>query len=193
MARDGTNRGGARIGAGRKRKALSERLLEGNEKLEKPQLMFEKTQASFDFPAPKSYLSITQRDGSILAAKQVYNDIFNWLKSCGCAESVNPQLVEDYAQATARHIQAEQEISRAGLIIRHPATGEALPSPLVKISLDYLKAAQQIWYQIYQFTKENGATAGAGSATDTMELILRRTLAHRKGGDSDENSDEGDW
>ena len=177
MARDGTNRGGARIGAGRKRKSLSERMLEGNEK---PPVMFEKTQASFDFPAPKSYLSITQRDGSILAAKQVYDATYAWLAKCGCADSVNPQLVEDYAQTTARFIQAEGELSRAGLIIRHPATGEALPSPLVKISLDYLKAAQQIWYQINQFTKENGAANSGNAGTDTMELILRRTL---KGGE----------
>ena len=190
MARDGTNRGGARIGAGRKRKSLSERLLEGNEKTP---VVFEKTQKSFDFPTPKSYLSITQRDGSILAARQVYDATYAWLAKCGCADSVAQQLVEDYAQTTARFIQAEQELSRAGLIIRHPATGEALASPLVRISLDYLKAAQQIWYQINQIVRENGATAGAGSATDTMELILRRTLAHRKGGDSDENSDEGGW
>ena len=171
MARDGTNRGGVRIGAGRKRKALSERLLEGTEK----------PQTSFEFPAPKSYLSMTQRDGSTLAARQVYDDTYRWLTKCGCADSVSQQLVEDYAQTTARFIQAEGELSRAGLIIRHPATGEILPSPLVKISLDYLKAAQQIWYQINQFTKENGtANSGNAGTTDTMELILRRTL---KGGE----------
>ena len=179
MAKDGTNRGGARIGAGRKRKSLSERLLEGNEKTP---VVFEKTQAGFDFPLPKSYLSITQRDGSILAARQVYDATYAWLAKCGCADSVAQQLIEDYAQTTARFIQAEQELSRAGLIIRHPATGEALPSPLVRISLDYLKAAQQIWYQINQIVRENGATAGAGSATDTMELILRRT-SKLKGGE----------
>ena len=30
MAKDGTNRGGARAGAGRKKKALSEKIAEGN-------------------------------------------------------------------------------------------------------------------------------------------------------------------
>ena len=178
MARDGTNHGGVRIGAGRKRKSLEERLLEGTEK---PQVMFEKPQTSFEFPAPKSYISAPQRDNSILAARQVYDDTYRWLAKCGCADSIAQQLVEDYAQATARFIQAEGELSRAGLIIRHPATGEVLPSPLVKISLDYLKAAQQIWYQINQFTKENGTgNSGNAGTTDTMELILRRTL---KGGE----------
>ena len=55
-------------------------------------------------------------------------------------------------------------------------TSEILPSPLVKISLDYLKAAQQIWYQIDRHVKENGiANSGNAGTTDTMELILRRT------------------
>ena len=177
MARDGTNRGGARIGAGRKRKALSERLLEGNEK---PPETVSILQTSFEIPAPKHYLSIPQRDGAILAARQVYDDTYRWLAKCGCAASVSQQLIECYAETTARFIQAEGELSRAGLIIRHPATGEVLPSPLVKISLDYLKAAQQIWYQIDRHVKENGtANSGNAGTTDTMELILRRTESRR--------------
>ena len=174
MARDGTNRGGARIGAGRKRKSLEERLLEGNEK---PQMMFEKTADSFEFPAPKSYISTAQRDGTPTEARQVYDDTYRWLAKCGCADSISQQLVECYAETTARHIQAESELSRAGLIVRHPMTSELLSSPLVKISLDYLKAAQQIWYQIDRHVKENGtANSGNAGTTDTMELILRRTL-----------------
>ena len=66
MAKDGTNRGGARIGAGRKRKSLEERLLEGNEK---PPETVSILQTSFEFPAPKPYLSIPQRDGAILATR----------------------------------------------------------------------------------------------------------------------------
>lgn len=177
MAKDGTNRGGARLGAGRKRKRLEERLLEGTEK---PQLI-EKQQASFKFPLPKSYLSTTQRDGTSTDARQIYEETYEFLKARGCADTISQQLVEDFAQTTARFIQAEGEISRVGLIIRHPVTAEVLPSPLVKISLDYLKAANQLWYQIDRHVRENSAgnTGGAGT-TDTMELILRRTL---KGGE----------
>lgn len=172
MAKDGTNRGGARIGAGRKRKALSERLLEG---IEKPQTLFEKPQASFEFPQPKSYLSTLQRDGAPTEARQIYREAYSWLMKCGCAETISQQLVEDYAQTTARFIQAEQELSRAGLVIRHPVTGEVLTSPLVKISLDYLKAANQLWYQIDRYVKDNSAGNSGGGTKDTMELILRRT------------------
>ena len=170
MARDGTNRGGARIGAGRKRKSLEDKILEGQA------LKPEKNQTQFKAPTPKDYLSQQQRDGTALAARQIYRDTYHWLAKCGCADTINQQLIECYAETTARHIQAESELSRAGLIVRHPMTSEVLPSPLVKISLDYLKAAQQIWYQIDRHVKENstGNSGGIGT-TDTMELILRRT------------------
>ena len=173
MAKDGTNRGGARIGAGRKRKTLSERLREGTEK---PPETVSILQTSFEFPLPKSYISATQRDGTPTDARQIYDETYEFLKKRGCADSISQQLVEDYAQTTARFIQAEGEISRAGLIIRHPVTSEVLPSPLVKISLDYLKAANQLWYQIDRHVRENstGNSGGIGT-TDTMELILRRT------------------
>ena len=171
MAKDGTKRGGARIGAGRKKKSLEEKILEGQALTPEP-LNLEPS--AFEIPPPKEYLTAEQKTGRFYA-EQVYNDTFNWLKSCGCAELVAPQLVEDYAQAIARKIQAEEILTRAGLLAKHPTTGEPTTSPFVKISLDYLKAAQQIWYQIYQIVRENSTTAGAGSATDTMELILRQT------------------
>lgn len=170
MAKDGTKRGGARIGAGRKKKSLEEKLLEGQ--VLSPELLNLEPSA-FEIPPPKEYISAEQKTGRFYA-ETVYRETFSWLKSCSCAELVTPQLVEDYAQTIARHIQAEEILTRAGLLAKHPTTGEPTTSPFVKISLDYLKAANQLWLQIYQIVKENSTTAGAGSSSDTMELILRR-------------------
>lgn len=170
MAKDGTSRGGARIGAGRKKKSLEDKLLEG--KVSTPQPLISEP-SMFEIPAPKEYMSAEQKTGRFYA-EQVYNDTFSWLKCCGCAEMVLPQLVESFAQTLARHIQAEELLTRTGLLSKHPTTGEPTTSPFVKISIDYLKIAQQIWLQIHQTVKEN-TTAGAGTATDTMELILRQT------------------
>lgn len=170
MAKDGTRRGGARIGAGRKKKSLEDKILEG-QVLEPEPLNLEPS--DFEIPAPKEYILAEQKTGRFYAG-EVYDATYAWLKKCGCAESVTPQLIEDYAQMIARHIQAEEILTRAGLLAKHPTTGEPTTSPFVKISLDYLKAAQQIWYQIYQIVRESSTSAGAGSSTDTMELILRQ-------------------
>lgn len=170
MAKDGTKRGGARIGAGRKKKSLEEKIIEGKVSAPAPLISEPST---FEIPPPKEYVSAEQKTGRFYA-EQVYNDTFSWLKSCSCAEIVPPQLVESFAQTLARHIQAEELLTRTGLLSKHPTTGEPTTSPFVKISLDYLKAANQLWLQIHQTVKEN-STAGAGTATDTMELILRQT------------------
>ena len=61
MARDGTYRGGARIGAGRKPKALSEKMLEGklevNNNLPSPSDM-----DGDDVPAVRDYMTATQNE-----------------------------------------------------------------------------------------------------------------------------------
>lgn len=172
MTKDGTGRGGARIGAGRKPKPLEEKILEG--RLPAADFLIP-DQTDFKIPAPKKYLLAEQKGGEKTYAKQVHRETYNWLKNCGCAELIPSQLVENFSQTTARHIQAEELITQTGFLSRHPTTGEPMPSPFVKISLDYLKAANQLFYQIFQIVKENSTTAGSGTATDTMELILRRT------------------
>lgn len=168
MAKDGTNRGGMRIGAGRKRKPLEERLLEG--KIVAPEI---DAQEDFKIPPPKKYLTADKNTGTAYAGK-IYRETYEYLKKQGCAEIILPQLVSNFAQAISQHIQAEEAIGQTGFLSRHPTTGEPMTNPLVRVSLDYLKMAQQIWYTIFQTVKENSTSAG-GTATDTMELILRQT------------------
>lgn len=170
MAKDGTTRGGARIGAGKKSKSLDEKILEGKFK---PAENVKKN-TTFKTPKAKEYISAEQRTGGKTCAEQVYKDTYKWLKSCGCAELVNYQLVENYAQMIGRHIQCEELLTRTGLLAKHPTTGDPIISPFVKASLDYLKSASQLWYQIYQVVKENGTSDGGINTPDNMmEMILR--------------------
>ena len=167
MAKDGTTRGGARIGAGRKSKSAEEKRLEGAEIL--PQTIKNNQKK---IKTPKPYLAAIQKDGTKTFARRIYRETYEWLKKNNCAETISSQLVESFAAVTARHIQAEMQISQSGFIIRQPTTGEPVATPLIKISLDYLKASQQLWYQISQFAKENGTYNAADEAADAMEKIL---------------------
>lgn len=171
MARDGTTRGGVRIGAGRKRKALSEKILDGQIS---PLYADVKFDDLFEPPPPKDYLTAEQKGGSELCSGQIYNETYQWLKSVGCEKFVTKQMVENYAMAMARHIQCEELLSRYGLLAKHPTTNEPTTSPFVKMSLDYLKQANQNWYLIMQIVKENSTNTNIGSAEDTMEKLLRR-------------------
>lgn len=171
MAKDGTARGGARIGAGKKSKALSEKIIEGKFS----EVKSEKNNKNFKIPSPKEYLNAEQKMTGKSYAGKIYRDTYKWLNACGCGELVTSQLVENYAQMVARHIQCEELSTKTGLLAKHPTTGEPIASPFVKMSLDYLKSANQLWYQIYQIVKENSTLdGGLNNRNDLMENILSR-------------------
>lgn len=165
MSKDGTGRGGARIGAGRKPKSLRDKINEGVENVP-PKI--KKNQSKIK--NPKSYLTEKQKDDSVTFARQVYREVYQWLEKNNCAETILPQMAENFAQAIARHIQAEQLISKTGFLA-YSATGAIVVTPLVKISLDYLKAAQNVFYQIYQMAKANSFSLADDG--DPMEQILQ--------------------
>lgn len=178
MAKDGTSRGGVRIGAGRKSKSIEEKFIDGQLDNHVAQIEVADMETFMDFepPPPKEYLSTEQKGGGQLLAEQVYRETYRWLKSVGCAGLVTKQLIENYSMAMARHIQCEEILSKFGLLAKHPTTGEPTTSPFVKISVDYLKQASQLWYQIYAIVKENSMKKPIGltSQSDTMDMLLRR-------------------
>ena len=76
MAKDGTNRGGARIGAGAKRKPLADKIAEGNPgKRELTVIDFSGQSVDLEgqpMPKPSRMLSAKQKDGKKLVAADIY-------------------------------------------------------------------------------------------------------------------------
>ena len=177
VAKDGTNRGGARIGAGRKPKPLTDKIREGRS----DSAMVLPEPASFngvDVPPVKEYLKARQKNGKSLAAAQIFEEVYLWLKERGCECLVSRQLIEQYAMTVSRWIQCEECISEYGFLAKHPTTGNAIASPYVSMSSQYMKQSNQIWYQIYQVVKENCSTPYTGTPHDDM---MERLLQSRKG------------
>lgn len=172
MAKDGTCRGGARVGAGKKRKPLEEKILEGKVITDEFPI---KRSEKMKIKSPKKYLNSEQKGGGKLYSKQIYRETLEWIIAHGCENFVPKQLVENYAQVTGRHIQCEEFLSKYGLIGKHPTTSEAIPSPFFKMSSDCVRLSSQLWYQIYAIVRDN-ATNGIvdNSAEDVMENLLRR-------------------
>ena len=105
MAKDGTNRGGARIGAGAKKKPLADKIAEGNPGKRKLTVIdFEDKATDLEgqqMPKPSKLLSATQKDGKPLVAEEVYKTTWEWLAERKCATLVSPQLLEN---GCARHV-----------------------------------------------------------------------------------------
>ena len=170
MAKDGTNRGGARVGSGRKPKALADKISKGSSAMvmELPEPpAFE----GADVPPIKEYLKARQKNGKDLCAAEVYEETWKWLKERGCDRLVNSQLVEQYAMSVSRWIQCEECISEYGFLAKHPTTGNAIASPYVSMSQTYMKQVNQI----YQIVKENCSVEFSGNTPqdDVMERLLR--------------------
>ena len=172
MAKDGTQRGGARVGAGRKKKALVDKINEGRKT---EVLEFSPTDLEGeDMPPVKDYMTAKQKNGEEFIASDVYKDIWTWLKERKCESVVNPQLVQQYAMAVARWVQCENAVSEFGFLAKHPTTGAAIASPYVAMSREYLKQVNQCWFQIFQLVKENSTSDFSGTTPqdDLMERLL---------------------
>lgn len=177
-AKDGSNRGGARVGAGRKTKPLAEKLLEGNTGHRKPKVTsFDDIPdlEGVDMPEPHEMLSAEQRDGSTFQARAIYEKTWVWLSKRGCAALISPQVLERYSVAAARWIQCEESLNRFGLIGKHPTVGSPIASPFASLSQNYMNQANRLWYEIFQIVKENcsGDLASANPQDDVMERLLK--------------------
>ena len=177
MAKDGTVRGGARTGAGRKSKALADKIIEGKAELDNGAVILPEPTSieGVDMPPIKDFLKAKQKNGKDMCAEEVYKSTYLWLKKRRCEKLVSTQLLEQYAMSVSRWVQCEEAISEFGFLTKHPTTGNAMQSPYVAMSQNYMKQVNQIWFQIYQVVKDNCSTdiSGANPQDDLMERLLQ--------------------
>ena len=185
MSKDGTNRGGARPGAGRKPKAISEKIASGNPGGRKLTVVDFGDEAvnlnGSEMPPVKDYLKARQKDGRTTCAEEIYKETWEWLRERKCDQLVPVQQIEQYAMSVARWIQCEEAVSEFGFLAKKP-TGTVFSSPYVTMAREYMKQANTAWYQIYQVVKEN-CTIDLGDRTpqdDVMERLLTARLAGRR-------------
>lgn len=176
MAKDGTARGGQRTGSGRKRKALSEKILEGTAKaaMHVPDLDTDEELQGEDMPSVSEYMRAEQHAGIPLKAEAVFKRTWAFLVACGCEKKVSRNLIEQYSMQYARWIQVEEAINRFGFLAKHPTTGGAMASPYIQIAREYSKLANVAWYQIAQVIRENSEVYVDTHRlqADTMETLL---------------------
>ena len=172
MAKDGTNRGGSRVGAGRKKAPLAEKISEGKRA---EVLKSVKLEGKIQ-PSVKDFAKEIQSDGTVLQAEKIFNETFSWLEERNCENLVSRQLIEQYAMSASRWIQCEQMVSKYGYLSQHPTTGNAIASPYVTMSQAYLKEANCLWQQIFQIVKENCSQNYSSDSGDMMEILLKRKV-----------------
>ena len=174
------NSGGCRVGAGRKKKPLAEKIATGNPGgrklgvLDVPETLGAVDLEGVDMPPVKEYLSAVQRDGKTLCAAEIFKTTWGWLTKLGCEKMVNPQLVEQYAMSVARWVQCEEAITTYGFLGKHPTSNAPIQSPYVAMGQNYMKQTNIAWGQIFQIIRENCTMdySGPNPQDDVMEKLL---------------------
>lgn len=169
-------KGGARTGAGRKRKPLAEKL-ENNAGRRPIKYIPNEAMSEIsgeDMPPPSDWLQDqtknTQRQS---VAGKIYEATWRWIAERKCDHLITKEQIEQYAASVARYIQCEEGISQFGLLAKHPTTNMPIASPYVAMSERFLKRANLLWATIYQIVKDNCETpVGKNHNDDIMEKIL---------------------
>ena len=178
MAKDGTARGGARIGSGKKPIKKNKGEVLNTTFYDMAEFETPDEIEGVDVPPIKDYLKAKQKNGRDFYAEDIFKTTYLWLKKRGVEKLVGNQLIEQYAMSVSRWIQCEEAISEFGMLAKHPTTGNAIASPYVSMSQAYMKQVNQIWYQIYSIIQDNGSAEI--DELDPQDLMMEKLLKARK-------------
>lgn len=159
--------GGFRINSGRKKKPVVEQQLESM-KSGKPVEILDFGPDALELPKePSPYLSDK--------AKEIYSNVYEWLKSIDCLKGIHSYTLEEYAICKARWIECEQMNSTHGMLLKD-SNGKMVVSPYVAVGSKYLKEANDAWTKIYSIVEKTRKTtlSEEDKQTNPMEELFKR-------------------
>ncbi len=173
-------RGGARPGAGRPKKPLGDKIIEGNpgkREITKLKFVDDHHAQNSNFGISKkstiqtmpSYLDIAAKEGGDVLphASAIYMMLADWVAAAGCTEFVAPNLVEDFAFLRRAYLECEYMNRKLGRI----AAGKR--SPYVNMALDYQKAMMAVYNQIWLIVSQNCESKYEGK-NEFLEMLRNR-------------------
>jgi hypothetical protein len=170
-------RGGARPGAGRPKKAPADKLISGNPgKRNLTVLKFSGNQSQNKKTKPRgqshppAYLDLAANEGGddLPSATEIYKMLNEWIDGSGCADLVAQTLVEDFAFLRRSYLECEYMNKHYGRL----ANGKR--SPFVGMALDYQKAMNTVYNQIWLIVSRNCVTKYEGEKNTFLELLQNR-------------------
>ncbi len=157
--------GGRRAGAGRPKKAVTQKILEGNPG-KRPIEVVTFNQDGMELPSePPAYLSAE--------AKKIYKTVYQWLVSVGCTKGILPYNLEEYAFCKARWLECEDMNTKHGLLVKDQ-NGKPMPSPFVAMAQQYMRQTNEVWAKIYFVVRETKLSKWDENTPndDVMEKLL---------------------
>jgi len=171
--------GGARKGAGRRPKALADKLAAGNpghrplkkiawggdKKIEPPEYL-------------KAMKSSDARTAVIPSPAEIFMDAVKQLEPSGCLELIGPGLMAEYAMAKYYLLIAQLDLSNTA-IVGTSVSGEIVVTGFTDAVLKLQKNVSLVWGQIWDIVSRNSETVVKNPENDIYaQLISGRT--HQK-------------
>jgi len=163
--------GGRRPGAGRPKKPLAEKLLEGNPGKRPIKVVnFDESQ----FPtieAPEFIKALDVSNVQVPKPEDIFKQTVVWLKSTNCLQLVNPDIINDYAIAKARWYEAEAFVARYGFV-RKTEKDKTELNPFIAASAIYFKQVDVAWNRIWSIVAANSEQPYGGGLGDELVMGL---------------------
>ena len=173
--------GGARRNAGKKRRPLEEKILEGSKKRPLEVISFAKEDnlILIESSIPHEFIDdkqLNQISGETVKtyARQIYDETYNWLKTRRVAQLVPKLLLERYASESANWIYCLSLTRKHGHFRQNQKRETLEVSPWAKQAVEYGARSDSLWNQIYLTVRDNSSVKYEGESphNDTLAQIL---------------------
>jgi hypothetical protein len=166
----GSKKGEIRLGSGKKKKPIEERLIDGKKNHEPITVLEFAQKPSFfniQLPEPHEFLTAPQHDLILQevdekVAVDFYKEIQDWLNERKVAHLIPKFEIENYVMNVVRWVQAEKEVAKFGMYRTHESGKWAVINEYEKNRKLLSKAVTTSWYQIYLVIRENSVAKYEG-------------------------------
>ena len=156
--------GGARPGAGRKKKPLADKLMEGNPGKRPNKVLGFAEGLPHDMELPE-YLEDFAGFDIEPDVNEFYRSTVKWLERTGCLHMINPDFIAEYAMLKTRWLECEFIV---GSLFAHHRISMATTS--ADMGLKYLKQADAAWGKIWAIVAQN-CEYNLGSENPNAEIM----------------------
>ena len=167
--------GGARPGAGRKKKPLADNIAEGFPGKRTPKVLGFAEGLPADAEPPE-YLEEFGALDIEPDMNEFYRNTVKWLERTGCLHLINPDFIAEYAILKTWWLECELLVKTQLLTRNH--NKEWVQNPAADLGLRYLKQADVVWDKIWSVVSQNCAYnfGGENPNADIMAALLNADL-----------------
>lgn len=164
--------GGYRPNAGRPKKSVTEKIINGNPSKRKIEVLEFEDESKVP-KKPANWLSPK--------AKEIWKEVYEWLEKIGCTKGILPYNLDEYSHCKSRWLECEQAITTHGFILKD-SNGRTINNPCISMAQNYLRQTNDVWLKIYAVVRETKLKEWNDDSPndDIMENILRENTRLNK-------------